>query len=205
MNGLKLQTVSSASLPVPGLIRRNGLVAQAQGPRHPAPASDLLGTPPLGERRQYLRPVGGRETAVASGLTPPGPGQAVGVVPLVAAPTARIAGQLPMDRAPVAAEPPGDLGDREPEPAELGHLISFVQGDLLIRHRLRSLGRRSEVYTGAVGHPACCTQFMNVPVPSNHRMKLTRLRPSVFLRPDNPPAIGSVARPRLGLQLMRGR
>ena len=43
------------------------------------------------------------------------------------------------------------------------------------------------------------------PVRANYRMKLTRLRPSVFLRLDNLPCPGGLVHTRLGLQLMRGR
>ena len=39
----------------------------------------------------------------------------------------------------------------------------------------------------------------------NYRMKLTRLRPSVFLGIDGPHCPGPIAHSRLGLQLMRGR
>jgi hypothetical protein len=40
---------------------------------------------------------------------------------------------------------------------------------------------------------------------ANYRMKLTRLRPSVFLAQRHPSVARSLVRPRLGLQLMRGR
>jgi len=42
-------------------------------------------------------------------------------------------------------------------------------------------------------------------VQPNHRMKLTRLRPSGFFGLDTLTVPGLVARSRLGLQLMRGR
>jgi len=42
-------------------------------------------------------------------------------------------------------------------------------------------------------------------VAPNYRMKLTRLRPSVFYGLDNLSAACSLARARFGLQLMRGR
>jgi len=46
---------------------------------------------------------------------------------------------------------------------------------------------------------------MNVPPQPNYRMKLTRLRPSACVYPALPSASRSLARARLGLQLMRGR
>jgi hypothetical protein len=54
-----------------------------------------------------------------------------------------------------------------------------------------------------IGGPAIRLASTNAS--ANHRMKLTRLRPSAFSRIDTTPCPGGLVCPRLGLQLMRGR
>src|SRR5262249_46394731 len=103
------------------------------------------------------RPVRFGQPAVAARHTAPLESAPVGVIPFVPVPGTAIASELAVDGASVPPQQSGDGGDRQLIAHQLAELVPFLLGDLLIRHRLRSLGRRSEVYTGAAGRPSCCT------------------------------------------------
>jgi len=73
-------------------------------------------------------------------------------------------------------------------------------------HEARLLwNRRSLVPRGPFQSTARTTHATTVTVPANYRMKLTRLGHRFAQGTDNQPSTHSLARARLGLQLMRGR
>src|SRR5690606_22592664 len=152
----------------------DGLVADAQGAQ-PAPAAgDLLGAPGEPQAGDHLLPVRGGEAAIAPGVTAPGPGVALGRVRPVGAAGGPVPGQLAPDGARVPPQGAGDLAGGGPEGAEAGEVISFLKGDLAIRHvDLLSLGgdgesRASQVTLFLAQGPR--TYYMNVPMPPNKRM-----------------------------------
>ena len=125
----------ASAAPVSPDIPIDGLVTDVQFAHTPQGAGNLLWAPLLGEQRLDTSELIVGEPQVPSGARAPTVGAFDGHVRAIPAPPARIAPELPPNRASVPAQVTGDFPDRAAVFAQGGDHVSFGGGDLVIAHR----------------------------------------------------------------------